>query len=152
MDSSKSFVDREVRQILEGARSNLLQSGFWKFALEGTMVDPRFSWITAHDFAVDMEFKDQWHFINSENRLRLSSCWSATMLNADIGNTLPRSWDKLQATHAVTGSLCGKIRASSWKTCLHESYIEKVKRAARYKDDFRRKQKIRSVAVRQVHG
>ena len=37
------------------------------------------------------EFRDQWHFINSdENRLRLSSFWSATMFIQDIGSILVR--------------------------------------------------------------
>ena len=38
VDSSKSFVEREVRQMLEGARSNLVQSGFplqfWPLAMQ----------------------------------------------------------------------------------------------------------------------
>jgi hypothetical protein len=33
-----------------------------------------------------MEFKDNWHFVNSEeNRVRLSAYWTATMFAVDCG-------------------------------------------------------------------
>ena len=52
------------------------------------MPNPRFPWFTAEDYAVDLEFKDQWHFVNSdENRLRLASYWTATMFLIDM------AWD-----------------------------------------------------------
>ena len=102
-----------------------------KFALEGTMVDPRFAWIDATEYAVDMEFKDQWHFINSdENRLRLSSFWSATMFIQDIGSTLIRSWDKLQAI-ARRDWYALRKNPSFILEEMPESYVEKVKRATK---------------------
>ena len=42
VDSSKSFVEREIRHLLEGARANLVQSGFplsmWPFAIQHNAV------------------------------------------------------------------------------------------------------------------
>ena len=42
VDSSKSFVEREIRHLLEGARANLVQSGFplsmWPFAIQRNAV------------------------------------------------------------------------------------------------------------------
>lgn len=45
--------------------------------------DPRFPWLPATGYADGMEFKDKWHFVNSEeNRVRLASCWTAETLFA----------------------------------------------------------------------
>lgn len=53
-------------------------------------------WISARGRAVDMEFKDQWHFVNSDdNCLKLSSFWSAMMFVMDIGSSLFKCWEKL---------------------------------------------------------
>ena len=48
--------------------------------------DPNFPWLKAKGYADAMEFKDQWHFVNSEeNRVRLSAYWTATMFAIDCG-------------------------------------------------------------------
>ena len=53
---------------------------YWDIQLPGGMPDPRFCWLRAADYASDLEFKDHWHFANSdENRMRLASYWTATM-------------------------------------------------------------------------
>ena len=58
--------------------------------------NPRYSWFTAEDYAVDLEFKDQWHFVNSdENRMRLASCWTATMFLIDMAWDLNQMYDEL---------------------------------------------------------
>lgn len=45
--------------------------------------DPRFPWLPATGYADGMEFKDNWHFVNSEeNRVRLASYWTAETLFA----------------------------------------------------------------------
>ena len=60
------------------------------------MPNPRFPWFTAEDYAVDLEFKDQWHFVNShENRLRLASYWTATMFLIDMAWDLGQVYDQL---------------------------------------------------------
>ena len=61
------------------------------------MPDPRFCWLSAVDYASDLEFKDQWHFANSdENRLRLASYWTATMFLLDMAWDLNQVYDALQ--------------------------------------------------------
>ena len=46
--------------------------------------DPRFPWLPATGYANDLEFKDNWHFVNSDgNRNRLASYWTATMFGLD---------------------------------------------------------------------
>ena len=48
--------------------------------------DPRFPWLKAKGYADAMEFRDQWHFANSEeNRARLAAYWTATMFAVDQG-------------------------------------------------------------------
>ena len=102
-----------------------------KFGLEGDFVDPRFSWINATEYAVDMEFRNQWHFINfDENRLRLSSYWSATMFIQDIGSTLIRSWDKLRAI-ARRDWFSLRKNPSFVLEEQPESYVEQVHRATK---------------------
>ena len=46
--------------------------------------DPRFPWLPATGYADDMECKENWHFVNSEeNRVRLASYWTATLFALD---------------------------------------------------------------------
>ena len=56
------------------------------------LANPRFPWLRAKGYADAMEFKDQWHFVNSEgNRVRLSAYWTATMFAIDCGWNVGRS-------------------------------------------------------------
>lgn len=51
---------------------------------DGTQ-NPRFAWLPATGYADDLEFKDSWHFVNSdENRARLASYWTATLFSLDV--------------------------------------------------------------------
>ena len=53
--------------------------------------DPRFPWLKAKGYADAMEFRDQWHFANSEeNRARLAAYWTATMFAVDQGCNVAR--------------------------------------------------------------
>ena len=55
------------------------------------MPDPRFPWLKARGYADAMEFRDQWHFANSdENRTRLAAYWTATMFAIDQGCTVAK--------------------------------------------------------------
>ena len=55
------------------------------------MPDPRFPWLKAKGYADAMEFRDQWHFANSEdNRTRLAAYWTATMFAIDQGCNVAR--------------------------------------------------------------
>ena len=55
------------------------------------MPDPRFPWLKAKGYADAMEFRDQWHFVNSdENRTRLAAYWTATMFAIDQGSNISR--------------------------------------------------------------
>ena len=77
-------IDPIIDQFFEALRSEYAQVT----QLPDGMPNPRFPWFTAEDYAVDLEFKDQWHFVNSdENRLRLASYWTATMFLIDM------AWD-----------------------------------------------------------
>ena len=50
------------------------------------LANPRFPWLRAKGYADAMEFRDQWHFANSEeNRTRLSAYWTATLFAIDCG-------------------------------------------------------------------
>ena len=50
------------------------------------LANPKFPWLRAKGYADAMEFRDQWHFANSEeNRVRLSACWTATLFAVDCG-------------------------------------------------------------------
>ena len=50
------------------------------------LANPRFPWLRAKGYADAMEFREQWHFANSEeNRVRLSAYWTATMFAIDCG-------------------------------------------------------------------
>ena len=94
-------------------------------------IDPRFAWIGASEYAVEMEFKDQWHFVNSdENRVRLASFWSATMFIQDIGTTLHRCADKLRATVRRDWFALRK-NPNFILEDQPESYVEKIKRATK---------------------
>ena len=54
-------------------------------SLQG-LANPRFPWLRAKGYADAMEFRDQWHFANSEeNRTRLSAYWTATLFAIDCG-------------------------------------------------------------------
>ena len=54
-------------------------------SLQG-LANPRYPWLRAKGYADAMEFKDNWHFVNSEeNRVRLSAYWTATMFAVDCG-------------------------------------------------------------------
>ena len=58
--------------------------------------DPKFCWLHAADYAVDLEFKDHWHFANSdEKRMRLASYWTATMFLLDMAWDLSQVYDAL---------------------------------------------------------
>ena len=114
-------------QFYEALRERFVE----KFGLPGGVIDPQFAWISATEYAVEMEFRDQYHFINSdENRVRLASFWSATMFIQDIGTTLCRCADKLRA-----------IARRDWYSLRKnpnfileeqpESYVEKIKRATK---------------------
>ena len=48
--------------------------------------NPRYPWLKAKGYADAMEFRDQWHFANSEeNRTRLAAYWTATLFALDSG-------------------------------------------------------------------
>jgi len=50
------------------------------------LANPNFPWLRAKGYADAMEFRDQWHFANSEeNRTRLSAYWTATLFAIDCG-------------------------------------------------------------------
>ena len=68
--------------------------------------NPRYPWFTAEDYAVDLEFKDQWHFVNSdENRMRLASYWTATMFLIDMAWDLNQMYDEPGQAAASTGGI-----------------------------------------------
>ena len=72
------------------------------------LANPNFPWLRAKGYADAMEFRDQWHFANSEeNRTRLSAYWTATLFAIDCGWRVGRiglelaqcaqeTWDDLQ--------------------------------------------------------
>ena len=63
VDSSKSFVEREIRHLLEGARANLVQSGFplsmWPFANQhnavATNILPQLNGMIRHGTSVSQD-------------------------------------------------------------------------------------------------
>ena len=60
--------------------------------------DPRFPWLPATGYADDLEFKDNWHFVNSdENRVRLAFYWTATMFSLD------RAWNAWLELRELSG-------------------------------------------------
>ena len=102
------------------------------YALEDKMLDHRFMWISARDYAVDMEFKDQWHFVNNsdDNRLKLSSFWSATTCVMDIGSSFVKCWEK-PASLPRRDWFSLRKNPNFVLEGAPESYIEKVKRATK---------------------
>ena len=54
-------------------------------SLQG-LANPKYPWLKAKGYADAMEFRDQWHFANSEeNRTRLAAYWTATLFALDSG-------------------------------------------------------------------
>ena len=67
------------------------------------LANPRFPWLRAKGYADAMEFKDDWHFVNSEeNRVRLSAYWTATMFAIDCGWNVGRVSLELSALEQET--------------------------------------------------
>ena len=67
------------------------------------LANPRYPWLRAKGYADAMEFKDDWHFVNSEeNRVRLSAYWTATMFAVDCGWNVGRVSLELSALEQET--------------------------------------------------
>ena len=67
------------------------------------LANPRFPWLRAKGYADAMEFRDQWHFANSEeNRTRLSAYWTATLFAIDCGWRVGRIGHELASCEQET--------------------------------------------------
>ena len=106
-----------------------------RLMLPDGMPDPRFCWPRAADYASDLvEFKDQWHFANSdENRLRLASYWTATMFLLDM------AWDLNQVCDALQ-----RLPQRSWDACKQNLNFIFEQNLQSYKDRIMRAVKVRS--------
>ena len=97
------------------------------------LANPRFPWLRAKGYADAMEFRDQWHFANSEeNRVRLSAYWTATMFAIDCGWNVGRSgldlasceqetWDDLRRNLSFVLDNCGNDRGVQF--CVHRILV-----------------------------
>jgi hypothetical protein len=90
------------------------------------LANPRFPWLRAKGYADAMEFKDNWHFVNSEeNRVRLSAYWTATLFAVDCGWNVSRVGLELAALEQETYDHL-KRNVNFVLDALPVSYQEKV--------------------------
>ena len=90
------------------------------------LANPNFPWLRAKGYADAMEFRDQWHFANSEeNRTRLSAYWTATLFAIDCGWRVGRiglelaqcgqeTWDDLRSNMSA---VLDELPRSYQETC-----------------------------------
>ena len=90
------------------------------------LANPQFPWLRAKGYADAMEFKDQWHFVSSEeNRVRLSAYWTATMFAIDCGWNVGRAGLELASCEQETWDIL-KRNLSFVLDDLPVSYQEKI--------------------------
>ena len=102
-----------------------------RFALPSGDQDPNFVWLSAVGYADDMEFRDQWHFINSEeNRNRLSAYWVSTFFALDAASAMARCSEQLASQPRRDWDNLKK-NVNFLLEDAPPSYLEKVERATK---------------------